>query len=209
MDVERPRTLVLCDASLPGLVACAMAAEEQSLADAKDGVGVLVFPFTPEAEAGVRTIADLYALGQPLPLPFRVDAHTLTGGEREVHELLAATYAGVRAGFDRILWPATAGVSDGVDIDRIAQIADRALLVGRLVAVDAAAHACPSIHIETPLADFTDRQLADLALDMEVPVEACWWWQNEAGVSERRRWSNALHSMGWRGRGSPAPTTGA
>ncbi len=209
MDVARPRTLVLCDASLPGLVACAMASEERALANGRADVGVLGFPFTPEAEASVRAIAEQYGLGQPLPRLAGGATLPVEGGEREVYELLAATYAGVRAGFDRILWPATAGVSDGVDIDRIAQIADRALLVGRLVAVDAAAHACPSIHIETPLADFTDRQLADLALDMEVPVEACWWWRNDAGIPERRRWSNALHSMGWRGRGSPAPTTGA
>ena len=53
-------------------------------------------------------------------------------------------------------------------LDRIAQIADRAVLVARLVAIDADAHGVPSIRIETPYADFTDRQIADLIADMEL-----------------------------------------
>ena len=58
--------------------------------------------------------------------------------------------------------PATGAAGDSLDLDQIAQITDRAGLVSRLVAIDADVHSVPSIRIETPYADFSDRQIADL-----------------------------------------------
>ena len=58
------------------------------------------------------------------------------------------------------------------------------------------------LRIETPLIDLTDRQLGELALDMGVPVELCWWWgPGKAGdhLPGRlyRRWTTALREPGW------------
>jgi hypothetical protein len=68
------------------------------------------------------------------------------------------------------------------------------------VALDAREHGVPSIRVETPYADFTDRQIADLVLDMELDVEACWFWRVEGDAEaerERRRWESALGAVGW------------
>jgi hypothetical protein len=67
----------------------------------------------------------------------------------------------------------------------------------------------------TPYVDFVDAQIADLALDMDLPVWTCWWWEGE-GEAERvkERWMAALGKAGWVDRRSagiqiPPVVTGA
>jgi hypothetical protein len=133
---------------------------------------------------------------------------TLDLRECETLELLAVTQLAVRKGCDTVVWPVQcAGPSadrddDGLDLDWIARAADKAVLVSRLVAVDADAHHKPGVRIETPYLDVTDHQLADLAAEMELPMRACWWWtisrrDGEQAMAERERWLRALAFVGW------------
>jgi hypothetical protein len=132
------------------------------------------------------------------------DVPALPLGDRlarlEVHELVHVTGVAASLGYERVLWPASGALGDHIDLDRVASIADRGLLVGRLVALDAREHGVPSIRVETPYADFTDRQVADLTCDMELPIDLCWFWQVEGDAQaerERRRWESALGAVGW------------
>jgi hypothetical protein len=129
------------------------------------------------------------------------------GGGGVSQGLLAAAYVAAAHRCDRVVWPvqspAPVSGEDDVDLDRIAADVDRALLVSRLVALDADEHGRPGLRIETPYVDLSDRQLAELAFDMDVPVHLCWWWEGESGAAERERWLGTLRAVGWR-----APETG-
>jgi hypothetical protein len=196
------RTLVLHDGGPAALLACAVTREALSLGPASKtpgDLGAVVFN-APAARA--RTIArqcELFAATllelEPLHL-----SESMPGPDREVHELIHAVRFAARQGFERVLWPASGALGDYLDLDRIAAITDRALLVGRLVALDAREHKTPSIRVETPYADFTDRQIADLIADMELPLETCWWWSvagDGEAEREKRRWLSAMEAVGW------------
>jgi hypothetical protein len=68
--------------------------------------------------------------------------------------------------------------------------------------------------IQVPYADLTDRQLADLVLDMDLPIWTCWWWglargpRNVGGAevarAEYEKWDELLKEAGWR-EGMPGP----
>ena len=200
-----PKTLILHDGGMGALLACGIASEAALLGAGASGtspeVGAVLFG---ASTAGTRdraaaVLKQCEKLGvtvhemKPLPVGG-------AGPKQEVLELVHTTYAAAALGYERVLWPATGTLGDSIDLDRVAQIADRGLLVGRLVALDAREHGVPSIRVETPWADFTDRQVADLVCDMELPVEACWFWGVEADAEaerERRRWESALGAGGW------------
>lgn len=88
--------------------------------------------------------------------------------------LLHAAHAAAERGISRVVWPVHFPDSpgDSVDLDALADACDRALLVSQLAALDT-----PSEHpvIETPYADFTDRELLELARDLDAPLDACWY----------------------------------
>ncbi len=198
-------TLVLIDGDLASLVACAMAREQSALTDGPTPSPVLGLPFPalldsdPLRHRAIRAQAQTYAI--ELAVPSSLDLGAVPErGERETLELIAAAYEAIRRACTRIIWPVHAAAGDSLDLDRIAQAADRALLAGRLVGLDAMLHGSPGLTIETPLVDLTDRQLADLAMDMDVPIEACWWWGGEADAvahQQRARWMSSLAAVGW------------
>ncbi|MBY0263563.1 MAG: hypothetical protein K2Q20_14550 [Phycisphaerales bacterium] len=200
-----PATLVLIDGDLASLVACAMAREQSALADGPKPSPVLGLPFPvmldadPLRQRAIRAQAQTYAIELAVPPSLDLGAFH-ERGEREALELVAASYEAIRRGCTRIIWPVCAAAGDSLDLDRIAQAADRALLAGRLVGLDAVLHASPGLTIETPLVDLTDRQLADLAMDMDVPIEACWWWGGETDAiahQQQARWMSSLAAVGW------------
>ena len=214
-----PRTLILSDGGLASLVACAVAKETAAI-DGRVHAGISVLPALDIGQAAgvtralrekaVRTQAEVfgYELWDPLPsgpdaLPGAVELR-----EQESRSLLVATQLAAKKACDNLVWPlqcagpATDRDEDGLDLDWIARAADKAVLVSRLVAVDADAHHKPGIRIDTPYLDVTDHQLADLAAEMELPMRACWWWtasrrDGEFAVAERERWLRALAFVGW------------
>lgn len=198
------KTLILSDAGPASLLACACVRESIALGQAGKGLReapteAAVLPFPP-VEPHLQAIGkqcEFFAF--PLLTPTASADAAATSPEAESHHLLSATHLAARQGFSSVLWPASGAAGDSLDLDRIAQIADRAVLIARLVAIDAASHGVPSIGIETPYADLTDRQIADLIADMDLPMELCWWWGVEAmdalADRESRRWKSAMSAV--------------
>lgn len=116
--------------------------------------------------------------------------HALSGiseaalsGTRQSVMLLNACLEALSRSIPRVIWPVHAGggggggaegSSTGGDLEALAAISDRALLISQLMLVDSGhtsrRHA---LRIETPYMDFTDAQMVDLALDMDAPLGAC------------------------------------
>lgn len=112
--------------------------------------------------------------------------------------LLTATLGAADHGIAHVVWPIHAGV-DGrpseMDLELAARHVDTALLVTRLVALDSERHRCASIRVDTPYADFSDRQLAELALDLGTPFRMAPWW-NDSSSEEYRRWRGVFEAIG-------------
>lgn len=213
---DRPEhVLVMVDGDLPSVVAAANARETALRAGAAPRGPALwpaLDPADPRHDA-VRALA--HALGLDL-LPRRSTSVRMPGVPISPSLLLfdACTDAAVD-GRSEVLWPAklppgAAHAPDGLpDLDLISRAVDRALLVTRLMALDAGLHGQPSLHVEAPFVDLTDRQLADLAVDLAAPVHRCWWWGGGGGgggtpeaLAQRDRWMPALQAAGYQ---SPAP----
>jgi hypothetical protein len=224
------RVLILSDGGMPALIAamhareaCSLAtpgaAPEQIAATLRDRV--LLMPFGLRTETRLlqsravtqqATLLGLGLLGVEVTgkageeiKPLLTVAPHADADEREGCELFAALLLAARLQCARIVWPAHAGGHDSVDLDRLSQIADRALVAGQYAGLCSSARIAASLHLETPFADLTDRQLADLAIDIDAPVDACWWWNADKSASERAgeerkertRWIDALRAMGW------------
>lgn len=106
-------------------------------------------------------------------------------GPSESHLLLAAVADAAREGCSHVVWPVlcTNGTDHGlraadsdVDVDAVARVIDRALLVTRLASLDLDEQGSLSPEVRAPYADLTDHQAAELAMDMDLPVHLCWWW---------------------------------
>ena len=206
------RTLILTDGGLASLVASAHAREAATLAGISPDAlpsNVVLHAFVPQPEAVLlqRKAAAMQAevlglgwcgnesRGLALPAP-QADEH-----ERECIELFGAALLAARLGCERVIWAASAGTSDSVDIDRLATINDRALVAARFASVTSQAATAMGIVIDTPFAELSDEQLADLALDAGVPLQTCWWWAKHSDDTivdrERARWHAALQNAGW------------
>lgn len=108
--------------------------------------------------------------------PAAIDPRDLTA------MLLTAVRAAGRLGLDRVLWPVLGQDAVGADAP------ERARLVSQLAAFDAPDGR--SIRVLTPLADLTDAQVLELALDLDAPLDAgaCVW-------TERERWGAAWRDV--------------
>jgi hypothetical protein len=195
-------TAILADGSLASLVACALLKEALTSSQVPSDARGLVIPFFPKGATNAQVeAARVQAASYDLPV---AEAHAKpegegSQGEGESRALLSAGHIAARAGLGSVLWPVQAAVGEGLDLDRISACADRALLVGRLVAIDAVEHGVRGLTISIPFIDLTDRQIAELAMDMGVPLQACWWnrFSDRAAGEERARWMAALRSVGW------------
>lgn len=181
------------DGSLPAQVAAAMAREGRLVSGA-DREGLLAWLIGNE-----RMLA--CAATQAEAMGFRVVARSEPSEEMSVERtsgivLLASAIAGARLGCDSVVWAAhcaRTGSDVEVDIDRVAEAIDRATLVGRLASLEARAE----VEVQTPFVDLSDRQIADLAVDMGVEPSTCWWAMGDgAAMAERRRWHGVLRERG-------------
>ncbi len=139
-------------------------------------------------------------------------AEPIGAGAKATAMLLSAAIEAVSFGISRVIWPIHAGAAKDVNTDALADTCDRALLAGQLIGLGVARAGSTeatslvrSVRIETPYADLTDAELMDLALDMDVPLHACWWCLNEdarpcAHCSGCMRWREALAAVDPAGR---------
>lgn len=196
------RYLVLNDADLASLVCVALAAERWG----GQGQAPVIVPswWAPEADLAMPLVnrsserqAAQYAL-KSLPEELVVEPADPASGFSELSQLLlAATRLAAQRGCESVLFPIRAAdLEDGVSVRTVAREIDRAALVGRLAALDAADGA--PVSVVTPLIDLDDEQLIDLARDLSVPFELCWW----AGVSGEPAAERA--GARWRGVGDMA-----
>jgi hypothetical protein len=215
-----PRTLILSDGSVPSLLACVAIREELASSESASAGGggggvargtstqgptpvVVPFPFRsfgdPARLSRIAEQASFLALEFVAEPPVTVEGLEVDGGEREAHELIAAGYLAASLGCERVVWPVSAGLGEALNVERIAEIADRALLASKLVALDRAVK-CPAFNIVTPYVDYTDVQIAECALDLDVPVDDVWWHSvaGDEAEADRRRWGPALRSAGYR-----------
>lgn len=212
------RSLIISDGSLAALVACAAARESliASGVDEKSPRPIVLFtPVGDETNHARRVAIEKHARLYELDM---VDAaadlrgpgaHGVDGGGlHQTLSLITATYQAATLACDQVVWPIQIG-GQSPDLESVARVIDRAVLVTRLASLDGAEHGRPAIRIDTPYADLSDRQLADLAIDMNVPVEHTWWWpgaqsgKSELAARELERWFPVLQSLGW----SPATRT--
>ncbi len=198
-----PPALVLADGGLEGLVAAAIAVERADLPTERH---VHLWPVPPANEA-VRETARAAAERQARVLRLgtvaaRVPTTGTTEAERTSTLLLRAAFIAAELGCRRVVWPVRAPIDRATrkpDLEASATILDRALLVSRLVSLDLAHSPVPEVRIETPLLDLSDAQIADLALDLAVPLSAVWWATVEGSGTtadharaERERWGALL-----------------
>jgi len=212
------RTLILSDGGLTSLLAAAIACDEDGRrAREREAPGERSLLWACGTSSDLDPVcvhaaaqhAQIFSLEYVPPIEFGGAAAAILGlrGEVETMTLVRACYLAAARGARRVLWPVQlpgSGARDG-NLDLIARAMDRALLVSRLVSIDEADIGVPEVSIETPFVDLDDEQIADLALDMELPVEACWWsgayGQAPGSARERERW---LPLLG----GADAPATG-
>jgi hypothetical protein len=222
---DRGRVLVISDGGVGALVACVIAREaafaaptkesRKSTPEPEDCRPLVWSPPAPSLSATARLKAvkrQCYLLDLEFVEPAPTDAHPdeTTAGERATRDLINAAYAAMHRGVQRVVWPVHFDVKGEPDLPALSDAVDRALLVSRLVALDAGI----DLRVECPLADLTDRQIADLVIDMDVPVKTCWWWHAQLAKyeqpgaetlppgldefrSEYHRWTTALREVGW------------
>ncbi len=178
------RTLVMSDGDLTGLVARAMVSRP----------GETVVWLLPRS--GTRRRAAAKAQGAALGFEtVEADARqgAFAGMPEELIDLFLACRSADRHGCDRVVLPACRGM----DADGIYAVDSAIADVGRFLA-EAGVRREPEI--VTPLLDLTTEQVADLALDLGVAMELCWWDGRFAGLcdegdpdAERWVWEGAMH----------------
>ncbi|MCK6476952.1 MAG: hypothetical protein L6Q35_08990 [Phycisphaerales bacterium] len=213
--MESRRVLVIGDGDIGAIVASAAAADGALMAepDAAKRRAIRPVLWTPvfrgeTAKArrwASRRQAELFEM--ELVEPAADEAASAPEGEwpRDTGELVQASIAAVKLGCSTVVWPTHSVHAESPDLDDVSRAVDRALLVARLISLDADHHGCPSFRIETPLVDLSDRMLADLVLDMDLPVRLCWWWHAEMSsggsgefLRQHDRWTGVLEAVGWR-----------
>ncbi|HZW08487.1 MAG TPA: hypothetical protein VFF69_01160 [Phycisphaerales bacterium] len=209
MSDHPTKALVISDGGLPALLALAIEAERSIGAG---GVAPAVMPWPTRshllrpqlaAAANAARYFDAAAVEPPLAPPGGRTAPD--PGMAESLCLLAALHAARSAGCARVVWPVHHhhdDVSIAADLDRIEADIDRAQLIGRLALLDGPG--ARPVKFETPLVDLTDTQLADLVVDLAVPVQLCWWWgpggehaADAPAAEERAAWLPPLAHAGW------------
>lgn len=177
--------MIVLDGGLGGLIACWVAfvaskrsADRLSGSDGRGNLAWIAAPSMPTFAQRARAAAKQADLCQ-----CRVVEGSPSPVDSPTQLLLAAAEVARSQGLSRVVWPIHAaemresfGVGDDAsDLDVASGICDRAMLVSQLAALDVTAgNVVEPCRIETPYADFTDRQLVDLAVDMDAPLWAAW-----------------------------------
>jgi hypothetical protein len=209
------RFLIASDASVRGLLGLSCAAREHGpgqivcLAEAPDG------PPPAQVAAAASAQAELFEHRFLEQRQRKDHVRVSRPGERQTRALLDLAFLGLRERVEAVVWAADAGTGavGGADVGTLAGVLGRAELVERLVGLELPPDSEP-LRVRVPYADLSDRQVADLVLDMDLPIWTCWWWalargpRNVAGADVARveydRWEGLLKEAGWR-EGMPGP----
>lgn len=202
------RSLIILDGSLPGLVCAALGEHPEELVGWFPGAGIDL----GEGELGeahqqaAQRQGELTGLGEAV-IAGRAGTRSehakesgwiggSTAGIDTSIVLLRACAEAARRGCGRVVW----GVHCGSDLDGVFDGAERAGLIGRLASIGLPG-SMEGLRVETPLLDMSETQIAELALDLDVPVGSCWWAGDagraiEGSAVVRGRWERALAGAG-------------
>jgi len=179
VNTSAPTCLIIADGSIATLVAVWREAVCRpggggANADSQSSRPVLWSPagISGTATAANNRIAQAAGLTSPIagPLPAAI------GGLAASLMLMAAGDEGARRGIGRVVWPVQLAASDEqTRLTQVGGVFDRALLVARLLSVDTRQSNGQSVLVHTPFAELSDTQLLDLAADMDAPVGAAAW----------------------------------
>jgi len=190
-----PTRLVISQGDLAGLVAAVIASEETVRRESLGGGAPVVWTATQKTRdvigrharsLGLRVVKSSAGVG--------VDWGNGGGANRL---LLDAATCALSLGCPVVVWPVICRGPSSDElalVETIAAAVNRATLVSRLVSLDASEAGLPEVRIETPFVDLTDQQLAELACDVGVRFEDCWWWMDDSPLAnaERERWGPLL-----------------
>ena len=202
MNHGEERVLVIHDGSLAAMVACLMAPSlgevvawlpaPGSLLRGR-GAGEAMQDALAVQQAEILGLGRLVRAGSIAPLPpdgvasgelqrsSSVGGGIWRGMARSIELLLAIAHAREHR-CRRVIWPV---ICDG-SIDAMFEVTERATLVTRLAWLDppgeegefqrsGGEEAAGSVRVETPFADLTAEQIAEMASDLDAPVQAAWW----------------------------------
>lgn len=194
MTRETDSVLLISDGGLPALVSCLLAINPEAVVawtppDGSPGLDHAAARIGAAHRRAVERQADLLGLrGVEAAGAGAWGQHS--HGMASAAMLLLATEEAQRLGCSDVIWP----VVCGADLDELATSAERARLVSRLTMLPRVQGAVRSggaptlIRIRTPLADLTPIQVAELAMDLDAPIQTCWWRDPaSAGCGEGER----------------------
>ncbi len=187
------RCVIISDGGVESLIACAMASEQQQLSNTEpsmllpgwwewtDEIDLMISAIDPavvrQASVYGINIFQNHSVYPPDDQQLLADSSI---GSIQSRILLEAAQIAIRSGIRKVVWPIRVMRPEtrvGMDqlIDTIGNTVDRAILASRLASLDADQDTAVDVTIETPFVDLSNEQMLDLASDLAVPVEACWW----------------------------------
>lgn len=195
------RCLILTDADVESMLAIAMASEQQSLTSTEPSVVVpawwgreredldlIISAIEPATQKHTHRFGLLLDQGMVLYPPETSTDSPLECSAHQTRMLTDAAYAAMESGIKRVVWPIRIPENHPDRINAIGDVLDRALLISRLVTLDADRSAAPEIIIETPFVDLSDRHIGELAIDMSLPISSAWWWRVDTLALARDRY---------------------
>ena len=210
MQPIRGPVIVIDDGGVASLVAACLGEEPSRVTPfAAPGSGAAA---ASRVDA-VKRRADLLGLGAPIippgagrpaapPAEGRESGPSVFDERAETTDLLLrGGREALRLGVRAIIWP----VHCGIDLEAMERELDRVRLVERLVNLDAPPVSGPgeglepAVRVETPLLDLTDAQVAELARDLDAPLETAWWCRKDGPAPcgrcpGCRRWEAVLEA---------------
>lgn len=212
MPTRAERICVIHDGGLPALVACLMADDPGQVVAWCPPVGSRWEAagiggdeeITPIHRRAAERQGELLGLARVSFAEPRSAANIHPAGPalEATAMLLAAAMEAVAEGCTALIWP----ICCGGDLGALAAAAEKASLISRLVQLDLHTSrlprppaGAPELSVETPFADLTPGQIAELALDLDAPAHACWWRlpgaeQTPGGREARAAWHGALRA---------------
>lgn len=194
------RALVISDGDLPGLLATAIATEEtvrrENLRRMPDPLIWSAWHDEAPAVARERAVrghaASLGARHIETPhLPREAEEGE---GSWQSRLLMRAGVLALANGCRRVVWPVvfeSGSADEPASVELISGVLSRAVLVSRLISMEVDGTGLPEVVVETPFVDLSDGQVAELAAEMGLSVEDCWWWSDTATPAANRarsRW---------------------
>lgn len=188
--------VIISDGSVESLMACAMASEQQQISGNERSVLLpgwwegtqeidLMISAVDPAVVRQASVYGLEVFPQQAVYPPEISQSSANDelcsvGPIQSQILLEASSIAMQSGIRRVVWPirvirpeSTAQMDRFVD--QIAIAVDRAVLASRLASLDANSSSAVDVVIETPFVDLSNDQMWDLAGDMALPIETCWW----------------------------------